>query len=993
MNRVLFVIALLPGIATIASAQDTPQQQWHKAQADYNYTAIARAYADYMIEHGRDVYGTVHSPLFVTAMDRQTGKLITPPFPHVKRKPFMPGWERDRECRGSDRNYGHADPLDQLTLLKILHRLTETTGDKRYADEANMTAAWWMANAQSPIGLYPWGTHTRWDVTRDGGSGQFEFNHVWPYWKLNPEALQKYAMGLWDHYVADKKTGNFNRHAHSHRHDPGDGMEFPWPGSAMIATWTEAYLANPDPEYVRAIDTILNRWESLRDANGHLASCSSYGEWAWYLGYVQAANRLDDWADRIGAKQPVLAEEMRDYGRRNDAAYLKVSDGLLDIKRVGPVKSYLRATGGFNPERLDIIGGPWQDRKDYALFAVMLHERMKRNDSAALQERYRRAVLDTAEVYMSINPEVQWAVWGENMSGAIRLMLAAHELTGNSAYLHRADQFGRLAVDLFLDDASPLPKITSHDNFYEIESVTTPSTDVWMLAVLDLRDRLANVDEAERQTVRIATTGGIWDCTKLGTSAASVALTYGEGGGRTLFLSRRETGFTSTNGLSIDGLELIASDHVNKRPTLEEARPLNGVYRRRFSGKHREPSTATYGGFKDVLDRANLLLVNHGRNAANVTVTVTYHDSWDDRETRDQTVTIKPGKQMLVAVASPRKRFIRRLDFITDTPGAVKLSQFAFAMTPRSKLNPLTPEAAPADLSAFDRVKATQVKDGLVLDLVGDALRKIKESAGASRQPKLVVENELPVLRFDGKDDFLSIPDNDTLDLHAWTVISLVRPTGGPGVVISKIDGKNFMMNYRLQIDKDGKVGAVVRGTNARQQVNRQARANVLNRFAVVAARFDPKTKGVDKVTISVDGVPASYSYQNAEGPLSAITHSAPLLIGCQPGREPRHFKGDIGGILLYNRALSDEELNSTAKWLVEQRPAGKTAGTNKATKTSTAVPTREAIVFLITGQSNAGGVAAFSPETNEKSGMAKKHPTIPGSTAKEVGVPTIMDA
>ena len=53
----------------------------------------------------------------------------------------------------------------------------------------------------------------------------------------------------------------------------------------------------------------------------------------------------------------------------------------------------------------------------------------------------------------------------------------------------------------------------------------------------------------------------------------------------------------------------------------------------------------------------------------------------------------------------------------------------------------------------------------------------------------------------------------------------------------------------------------------------------------------------------------------------------------------------------------------------------------------------RTALLFLIAGQSNAGGVAAFSPETNEKSGLAKKHPTIPGSTAKEVGIPTNEEA
>ena len=73
-------------------------------------------------------------------------------------------------------------------------------------------------------------------------------------------------------------------------------------------------------------------------------------------------------------------------------------------------------------------------------------------------------------------------------------------------------------------------------------------------------------------------------------------------------------------------------------------------------------------------------------------------------------------------------------------------------------------------------------------------------------------------------------------------------------------------------------------------------------------------------------------------------------------------------GALLCSRALADGERNSVAQ--LEQ-----------------------ALIFLIAGQSNAGGVAAFSPESNEKSGMAEKHPTIPGSTAVEVGIPTTISA
>ncbi len=727
MKRALLVTALLLATAAISPAQDkasphsplTPekQRQWRKTLADYNYTAIAKAYADYMIQHGRDVYGKP-SPLFVTGIDRHTGKMISPPFPHVKRKPFMPGYERDRECRGSDRNYGNADPLDQLVLLQLLHRLTEVTGDKRYAEEADKTASWWMANAQTGIGLYPWGTHTSWNVTREGGGGTFEFNRPWPFWKLNSDALQLYAMGLWDHYVKDKKTGDFNRHANSNSHGPGGGMEFPWPGSAMIATWTEAYLANPDPEYKRAIATILNRWESLRDPKtGRMAPCTSYQEWVWYQGYMVAANILDDAAESMKSKDPELVAKMRDYGRAADADFLSRAEQRLDVKRIGLVMSYRRDNGQYNTERPDILGGPWQDRKHYAEKALLLYGRARRSDSPAVRERYHQAVLNTAEMYMSINPEVQWAVWGANMSDAIGLMFVAHDLTGNAAYLHRAEHFGRLCVDMFLDESSPLPKITSHDDFYEIERVTGKSTDAWMLDLLELDRRLALLDEGAKCTAPIATNSsvtelsmvpvsgmsaarwhgdlrraitenraGVWDCTKLSKPAASVALSYGKRGERTLFLSRRKEAISSSGGLPIDQLELIASDFINKIPTLAEAMPFNGPYRRKFSGKHQEISTATYGGFKDVLDKAGLLLVNRGAKVARVTVTATLHDTWHDKDTKDYTYTLRPGEQVLVACVAPEQRFIRRLDLASDTPGAAKLTQFAYVMTPRGQL-------------------------------------------------------------------------------------------------------------------------------------------------------------------------------------------------------------------------------------------------------------------------------------------------------------------
>ena len=156
-------------------------------------------------------------------------------------------------------------------------------------------------------------------------------------------------------------------------------------------------------------------------------------------------------------------------------------------------------------------------------------------------------------------------------------------------------------------------------------------------------------------------------------------------------------------GCPYDGLELIASDFINHIPTLNDAKPYNGAYRRRFSGKHREPSTARYGGFKDVWDQAGLLLVNHSRSAAQVTVTVTYHDSWDDRETVNHSYKLNPNERVVLACSAPAKRFIRRLDLKSTVPGAVQMEQFAFAMTPRSKLNPLTADQAATGANNYFR--------------------------------------------------------------------------------------------------------------------------------------------------------------------------------------------------------------------------------------------------------------------------------------------------
>lgn len=47
------------------------------------------------------------------------------------------------------------------------------------------------------------------------------------------------------------------------------------------------------------------------------------------------------------------------------------------------------------------------------------------------------------------------------------------------------------------------------------------------------------------------------------------------------------------------------------------------------------------------------------------------------------------------------------------------------------------------------------------------------------------------------------------------------------------------------------------------------------------------------------------------------------------------------------------------------------------------------AIVFMVAGQSNAGGCGIYSPEMHRELGREEKRPLVPGTTAAEVGLPT----
>jgi hypothetical protein len=293
---------LLAALGADASTTALKAAAGKRAQTDY--LQIVKSYADAMLEHGRDSYGEVHSPLFATTLDRRALKIFDEKglerLWHIR----LEDWDNWR-VRNRDRSLTGANPMHDRDLYQILYALTEITGDAHYADEADRTIKWFFENCQSPTtGLMAWGEHINWDFrtegiskwrkgTHHGGLMQeyntHEFAGPWIFWQrsfeLAPGACEKFAAGLWEHQIGDHNTGNFSRHANYEKHQTFTDSEYPRHGGFYIATWAEAYRRTRNPLFTHAIKTLVDYFDGRRslqsDAIPAESATRSKGQVLW----------------------------------------------------------------------------------------------------------------------------------------------------------------------------------------------------------------------------------------------------------------------------------------------------------------------------------------------------------------------------------------------------------------------------------------------------------------------------------------------------------------------------------------------------------------------------------------------------------------------------------------------------------------------------------------------------------------------------------------
>ena len=465
----------------------TPGQELRRKVAalpEPDYLALARRYADHMIRHGRDRYGEVHSPLFASTLTRDDPPTLLPEPKFEPSKAHgspigddVAGAYEDRSWWKFNRfvniptlyHLGSEDAhketvvgedfLANLALYRMLYRLTEVTGEKIYAAEAGKAVDWWFSHTQGPAsGLYPWGEHLGWDFRHDAVSYskgpvtrlysciyhepraiRFDdvldyMSHLPPQVGFDKTPLERFALGLRDWHVWNVEKGYFTRHGdYFGVVKPRGNAEFPRIAGWLFEVWAAAFAKSKDPsvrkELAETMDKMLAAFERrVRE-----------------VGFCPFTARHEVQGGKPEAFSP---RQVLNMAAKVDVAGKRLTRPLPELsKRLaafadGQIRYCLQQEAG-------AATSPYEGRT--LLAAVRL---TGRDD---LKAQFRKAADEAITVDLTTKTEAKGpGCW----SGQLDILVGAYELFGEAKYLDAARRDARLAAYLFLDESSPLPKVS-----------------------------------------------------------------------------------------------------------------------------------------------------------------------------------------------------------------------------------------------------------------------------------------------------------------------------------------------------------------------------------------------------------------------------------------------------------------------------------------------------------------------------------------------------
>lgn len=448
------------------------------------YITMARVYADAMLEYGRDQYGTRSSPSFVDTVDLRTMSMprgITASTTRIYESLF----------RAADSSTG-CNPMYHIDLHQLLEKLSDVTGDRQYRQAAKDSIQWFFENTQSDVtGFVAWGEHLAWDLVEDRitlpakeGDRVFvsdihEFYGPWIHWETTcevaPESASRFALGLWEHQIADQMTCEFSRHARYSKHAPGKGYEFLRQVGFYLDTWASVFAATKDEKMLVPIERFLKALRKWQNPNtGLLRFEGRSPDVAFILHNLSFC--VDGWEASTKLPDPLKSELQ--------AFIQTVDDGVLSLKfeltpegrgfpkiadcRTGEVTNKAMAAArpnysqAFIDERYSPYGGQWASVYGAGSYTDARHALLcAYRYRQTARESYRKLVLATADRYIGSPPASPGGILTpKTIAPVMALLHQAWQLGKESRYLDDSRRLADQSRKLFFSPDIPLPHVS-----------------------------------------------------------------------------------------------------------------------------------------------------------------------------------------------------------------------------------------------------------------------------------------------------------------------------------------------------------------------------------------------------------------------------------------------------------------------------------------------------------------------------------------------------
>ena len=178
-------------------------------QADsQRYMQGVRAFANTVMERGRDTYGQRQTPLFVDGLQVETLEAVR--------------WKK------GGKTWVLCNFASQQSLMRTLDGLSALTGDARYRQAAEDASRYTLAHLRSTNGMIYWGGHIAWDLDQDRAVGEYPDIHemkshqaYYPLlWRVDPAATRQVCEAVWGGHVLDWSLLDYNRHAKTEKPAP-----------------------------------------------------------------------------------------------------------------------------------------------------------------------------------------------------------------------------------------------------------------------------------------------------------------------------------------------------------------------------------------------------------------------------------------------------------------------------------------------------------------------------------------------------------------------------------------------------------------------------------------------------------------------------------------------------------------------------------------------------------------------------------------------------